>query len=59
MNVEFEVLNTRKLARFIDKEIGTEYETMNNKFDFSGYITCFDLTEKEIFKIKEFIKNLK
>jgi hypothetical protein len=30
MNVEFEVLNTRKLARFIDKEIGTELNGKRN-----------------------------
>ena len=59
MNVEFEVLDVRKVSRFIDKEIGTEYETIPNRFDWGGFITCFDLTMKELEKIKEFIKTIK
>ena len=57
MNVEYEVKNLRILKRFVDKEIGTEYDANINKFDLSGYLTVFDLTTDEHKKIREFIKN--
>ena len=56
MTVEYEVKNLRILKRFIDKEIGTEYTTEYNKYDFSGFLTVYDLTTDEHEKIREFIK---
>lgn len=55
--IEYEVKNLRILKRFVDKEIGTEYRSDMNKFDFSGFLTVFDLTINEHKKIREFIKN--
>ena len=61
MTAEYEVKDTTTLKRFLDKEIGTEYEIIRNRFNllnpFEGYLVVFDLTTNEHNKIKEFIKN--
>ena len=54
---EYEVKNTKKLEDFLDKEIGTEYETNRYRPFQEGYIVVFDLTNSENLKIKEFIKS--
>ena len=59
MTVEYKVNNVRVLRRFLDKEIGTEYEVDANKFDFGGYVTVLDLTNSERKKINTFIKENK
>ena len=57
INSEYEVKDVIKLEKFLDKEIGTEYETSRYRPFKDGYIVVFDLIPSEHLKIKEFITN--
>lgn len=56
MTTEYEIKNVRTLENFLNKEIGTEYDSNQCRPFLDGYIIVFDLTIKEHNKIKEFIK---
>ena len=56
MIAEYEIKNVRILEDFLNKEIGTEYDSNQCKPFLDGYITVFDITIKEHKKIKDFIK---
>jgi len=55
---EYEVNNISKLVRFLDNEIGTEYEaisTENHRVIIGGFVVVYDLTQSEHKKIRAFI----
>jgi len=57
MTFELEVSNIREFKRFLDSEIGTEYQVIErNKFDWGGVIVVYDVTQNEKQKIKDFLK---